>query len=424
VKALKEPKKRLIVCRARLTDVPAETRKKLYAIAVLVKRATNRAWQHWEQQMFSQRADQKLLKFLNDLTEWKKTRSGPKPKPGFYPVSKEWLSQVSLVLKLSYPGLHVRVRSLILNEMQKRIKELPSKKCPTLKLWQAVLLSHESPSRSNDALPIHFDRQNAEIIEESGNLFLQVRIDRLESGDKKNAESILDRFCIYTASGAKRSWYTEQLFLAARGEIPWAGSKIVYKSRKRQWVAMIAVELPLLELLETTDLPATAVQALLSAPEEKCCWLLKLPRKIVRIGSGRSLAWLREKLFYAKRSRRADPMRSPARNGHGRGRCMKAVGKVSGQWDNIAGTLCNQLVARVVKECVLAGVKKLAYKTPGEKCFINAVAAEYGPAWPLYKIREKLARKCLEAGIELQICGDISAATLDTETVSAGSVAE
>jgi hypothetical protein len=194
-KKSRKPKKTIRICRAGLDDMDGPVRRRWYETARLVQQATNFVWQCWQQAMFLAARDVDLRIFLELYRRWKEAgdKTAEKPTIGFQPITAEWSRDTAALLADRWPTLHGRIRTLMLNATTRRILNLPSRRAPSLRLWQAVLLSLERPSCSEFALPIPFDRQNGDIEEGAdGTIYLLVRTERFER-EGKIARSELDR---------------------------------------------------------------------------------------------------------------------------------------------------------------------------------------------------------------------------------------
>ena len=427
----KRRKKRIRVCFLRVEDLSEESRRRLFEAGRQCQEAVNRIWQSWEQAMLAAGRDADLRIFLELYNRWKKRgvdKSDPpklergadlsiflelydqwkdrridtsdRPKLEFAPIDPKWVKRVTATLREEYPGLHSRVVTLLVSAAVRRILSLPSRTCGRLKLWQAVLLSRESPCRSFSILPVPFDAGNASLAErpEDDTVTLGVRIDRFEIPDRVNGGSHLETMRLRIEGRAGKKRYAQWAREAARGERLWAGSQVVYDARKRRWHVALAVEVDPVQPLPILG------QAELTAPAESACWLLASGERQIRIGGGSRVEHLRRRLQASRFGTGSDPFGAPSRTGHGRKRRQQAARAREGKWGRVTKTLNRQAAARIIKELGAWGVTMLDYHVPSGDCLLNTAGKEVGlPAWPIYQFGEFLGQKCEEAGITLRI---------------------
>ncbi len=418
----KKPKKRLIACFLRVEELSADARRRLYQAACEVRDATNAAYLVWYGAMQEEHRADDLRIFLRMLEAWTArdpATRGEKPTLEFTACDPEIARRMNATIRERFPGLHSRVATYACQAVLKKIGHFPSRS-GRLRLWQSILLGRETIPMSVNLLPIPFDNKNAELEETEGELWLGVRVEAREVASRVNRVSQLETMRLVVPSRTKKR-LVGLAVEAARGQRPWAASKLVYDARRRRWSVALVVE---------DDPPppaspyAATETAVLTAPVDACWRLAAGERVLLEIGGGDHVRHLRQRLSRARATASADPMRGPARNGHGRKRARKAAAKLTGYWTSATRTLNYQAIARILRTVRQAGLASLEYRVPDETCLLNTAGRDSGAAWPLYQFREILERKCIEQGIALRISEAKTAPTDGDETVCAASGVE
>ena len=330
---------------------------RLYEVAELVQRATNRVWWLWGQE---------CGKFNKDITAHELQRAykaGEKSDIKLFAMEPGFQSRAAQDLAGLYEQLHSRVATLIVNETVKRIKQTKST-IGAMPLWRACLLNLQNAASANYRHPICFDSQNAKLLADP--LRLEVRIDRFFDGKSTNAKSnpitleLVDRKAKYNASrrasGAKD--YVSPLEKILVGDDKFYGSEIVWQQKKRRWKVVLVVDVP-----EPVPLPDGAV--MIVRPGENRCWETEIPGQspIMLRNSPDRVSYLRKRLLAQKESRN-DESGSSGRVGHGRKHRLRAAEPITGKWERVTRTMTKQIASELCRKALARGVTRVKYEPP------------------------------------------------------------
>lgn len=411
-----------------------EIRKRWFNLSDQVKQFTNRIWREWLCWHTANDSGTKIRLFLNALNAWREREhervrkltetakaekrklgkipkegcdpNDPKPKLELTAIPKELSQLLYERLMTAFPELNTRVRSLLLNIVQKKIKERKSAK-GVLSAWMSILLDHESVPSSTHPLPIPFDTQNCELIpplKEGDNFSLRVRVDRRPEDAKVKAPSTVDDVELRT-KGRKALSQAKIMQRICDGTYKFCGSNLYYKDGK--WFGLISFEIP--SDVEKIVSDETAILR----PAFDHPWTLKIGKaKMWRGGNGRYVAARRHQLLTDRWSRQEGYRHAGSANkGHGRNRALGPIWHLSDAWKNFVKTCNHTLTRDVVRDCVDRGIGTLIYIQPAglkrDTRFLAKAGKVQGrvdsTGWDWHQVANMLAYKCEEAGIQFEI---------------------
>lgn len=384
-----------------------ENHDRLYELAELVQRATNRIWWLWGQECGQQNKD------ITAHELWNAHKRGETSDTKLFAVEPGFQSRASQDVAGLYEDLHSRVSTLLVNETVKRIKQSKST-IGKLPLWRACLLNLQNMASANYRHPIPFDKQNATLTAEGEKLYLSVRLDRFFVEGRSTAKSepiqleLVDRKANRNASrrSLKATTYVSPLERIARGEAEFAGSEIVWQAKQRRWKVVIVVDVP--------DVPTVPDnnRLLIIRPGVDRCWETEIPGEnpiYLRCSPDR-IAYLRKSLWRAKQGRNNHDG-STARVGRGRRRRLRPMMALTGQWERITRTMTQQIAAEIVRKAVTRGVSKVRYEPPQEAVALDlagdAESCQVFP-WPWHVSREIFEREITDSGIAFVSASEFS----------------
>jgi hypothetical protein len=392
MKKSKEEKISVFTIKVAVAHLSADDRKLIVECQNYEQEIINRIWSQWLHESLSVGKDVDLRIFLELYRRWKDAGgTGDRPKPEFVAVEPDFQKRIVQVLHESHPCYNARCVNMTVQRTINCIKN-NSSRVGRLKLWQAVLLGKERLCASEGPIAVPFDSQNGKLEWENGKIFLTVRIDRFEVNGKVNASSQPIRMELLTKRMSNR--FKLLLSQVAQGIRKWKGSKLGYNVKQRQFFAYIVVELDHIQQKVVGGQTAKLV-----ALQEGALWQLEIGEHVLTIGSGRSLAYLRERLHREKEVRERPTFKGNRRYGHSRKRFLRGNDRLVGLWQNKTKTWNGQVVAKIVKELSLADISVVDVVKPTAKSLLNTAGGEYGPLWPTFQFCEILGRKASEAGI-------------------------
>lgn len=415
-KQSKADKPLVLTCMVKADSLSSDSRKIICECQQYEQECVNRIWARWLAESLKSGKDTDLRIFLGLYKLWKDDgKVGPSPKPEFFAVEPDFQKRITAELQEAYPGYNSRCIALTAQRVIGNIKNNASH-TGGLKLWQAVLLSKERLAASDGAIAVPFDSANGSLEWSDGEAWLGLRIDRYEVADRRNAKSNVVSMRLLTGSAKKR--HRILIEQAAQGLRKWRGSKIRYDRKRRAFMVGVVIE---------ADPPKPAIGgttiATLTAPEKDCCWRLTMGDRNVEIGSGRSIAHLRQRLALAKSVCGRPDFPGNGRIGHGRKRLLKGYSRMTGLWENKTRTWNSQAVATILRLCAAEGIGTVRMTNPTNNSVLNTAGGGIGPSWPTFDFQQKLERKAKEVGIVVEFCDGKTEAMGDASTSCDESVA-
>jgi len=382
-----------------------ETTKRWHQLSDQCKGVANCFWETWLVWHVTEQSRKKMIQWLE-----KRKVKGIKA-AGKCPVDvmpKPLNSRINAVCKECYSELHSRVRTLVINTIN---RDLFKHKAATgnLKMHTSILLHNQSVPSSTRAHPIPFDRQNCKLLwPEKGeeNILLQLRIGRIDRGSKPGIgiQETLELRC----KGQRVQSQVAILKRIMRGDYAFRGSSLVYSKAKRKWFAQIAFRMP---IEPRTDLDAKKTAVLLA--RRGWPWTLLTPagRKMPG-GRGRYVAPVRRSLLLQRWDRQGNyRYAGSASKGHGRQRATRDQWQLQKRWRDFTKRAICGWVNIVAEWCIATGCGKLIYIQPhgsqGETRFLHN-AGKVGnrrdsTGWPWFDVGTRLKYVCQKNGIELVI---------------------
>ena len=385
-----------------------QARARWRVIADNCREIVNVIWQQWEAWHVSKGSDIAAQAWLADLRAWheldKKTR-GDKPKLSVKPTPPELLKHIRQVLNRRFPGVHSRVKDLLLQLTVKRMggKDVEGK----YNIWLAVLLNRQGRPNSTHEQPIPFDSANSKPLKRCGekwdNFALQINLTRLPS-DKKASPSIEDSVELK----ARKSGVVI-LERIVSGQYKFCGSSIVYHSGKRKWFALVAYN-------DNQDADGSALDDAKTAtlhPLRDSPWALWVGGRWHWFGGrGLYIAQARKQLLTGRWFRQEGYRHAGSSNkGHGTQRALQGITRLSGGWKNFTKTANHTLTRQIVDYCVANRIGRLVYLQPmGDKRNTRFLATagkvdgrEDSTNWDWAQVATMLAYKCKMAGIHFDL---------------------
>lgn len=405
-----------------------EQHDRLFELAELVQRATNRVWWLWGQECG------KANKDILAHEQWHDHKAGRKNDTKLFAVDPGFQSRASQDLAGLYESLHSRVSTLLVNETVKRIKQSKST-IGKLPLWKACLLNLQNMASANYRHPIPFDRQNASLTQKEQKegppkLTLTLRLDRFFVEGSKKAKSdpivleLIDRKANRNASrrSLKATSYVSPLERIARGEAEFAGSEIVWQAKQRRWKVVIVVDVP--------DVPTVPDnnRILIVRPGVDRCWETEIPGEnpiYLRCSPDR-IAYLRKSLRRAKEARN-NQEGSSARVGRGRKRRLRPVMHLTGTWERITRTMTQQIAAEIARKAIQRGCSKVRYEPPQEAVALDT-AGDFDSCqvfpWPWFATKDIFEREFTDSGLTFVSASEFSSGHKGTKGKRAKKLAD
>jgi len=385
---------------------PKEARLRWRAIADQCREIVNVIWQQWEVWHVQQGNDVAVQEFAASLRAYRNKEIADKPKLEVKCMPPELNKLIRKKITERFPGVHSRVRELLLNITAQRMvgKDVEGK----WNIWVAVLLNRQGRPNATHDQPIPFDRQNTKPLKRVGEKFtnyeLSINLTRLP-GDKKNSPSIED--CVQLKSRGSGAVIMRRI---VDGEYKFCGSSIVYHQGKRKWFALVAyndhvenVENPLLDHTQKAVLH----------PTRQSPWALWVGSRWQWFGGrGQYVASARHRLLTQRWSRQESYRHAGSANkGHGMRRALRPIDKLSNAWKDFCKTANHTLTTQVVNYCVEQGIGHLVYLQPcGDKRGTRFLAMtgkvegrEDSTGWDWSQVATMLAYKCKAVGIHLEV---------------------
>ena len=379
----------------------------------------NFIWEQWLVWHVQNKSAGKIRQYLDALAVWRekgKKDTGTKPKLDLQAVSNDLNKAIYAALAKEFPEVNARVRTLLQNITQKKIKERKATK-GNLSGWMVILLHRESLPSSTKAQPIPFDVANASLLsplEDDGNYRLRMRLDRIERKGKP-ATATLEEVELWS-KGRKMQGQRSILNRVLSGEFKFCGSMLRWDAQNRKWLALVCYQMP--GGVAEIDSDKTAILR----PALKHPWTIRLPSgKRWRQGSGRYIGTVRQQLLTQRWSRQDGYRYAGSSNkGHGRDRALRPIWQLSQRWKDFVKTCNHRLTSEAVKDCVREGVGTLIYFQPvgkkRDKRFLSTAGKvpgrEDSTGWDWHQVGTMLDYKCQEAGVKLivQKCGEAKVA--------------
>ncbi len=385
----------------------SETTRRWRDLSDLCKGVVNCFWETWLVWHVQHQSRQKLKAWLNKRQEEGVRAAGKCPVD---PLPKALGSLVGKTCKEAFPGVHSRVRTLILNTLNRDLRKHKAAN-GSLPGHSAILLHHQSIPSSTRPHPIPFDRQNATIVppeKPGGDFALRCRVTRIQPTGGNRVGSIEDTVTL-RCQGRRVQSQVAILKRIVSGEYSFRGSKLIYSAAKRKWFVQLAYRMPI-EPKRGLDPKRVAV---LSARRNHP-WMLLLPdgkRKWIG-GRGDYVVSIRKSLLM-RRWGQQDNYRHAghANKGHGRKRAQRDGWRLRQAWKHFTDRCCHGWTKQVVDWCLAERCKRLVYLQPeGERAesrFLHNAGKVAGrddsTGWPWFDIGTKLAYKCQQNGIELEV---------------------
>lgn len=373
-----------------------------------MKQLTNRVWQLWELGHVWAGSGEQVVEYLDKLGEWKKTKSGDKPKCPVQAITNEAWNKMYHDLRQHFPDLNTRVVVLAMNILRGKIIGCKSQ-VGNLPGWMAILLNHQGRPSSIHPQPIPFDKANSRIEKRGDEIVCVVRVDRIEVPGKKMATSTESEFVLKAGGRARR--YAAPIRDIAAGSLKFCGSQIVYDKGRRKWFAMIAYE-PAAKTKASLDAERTAY----IRPAKNRPWLFRTGGYTRWLGpSGEFIGHRRRHVLLARWQRQENyRTAAPPSKGHGLNRALASPLKLQRSWNCFAKTVNQTLAFEAATRCVELGIGKIVLFI-GERCgrrgrFLSHAGKVEGrrdaTAWAWFQFSSLLQQKCQEMGIELEIRGE------------------
>lgn len=370
-----------------------------HEISNAVQEMTNAWWRHWEAWHTQHGSSEKLLEFASDLKKWHETKQGEKPKLSLKPIPSELSQSLSKVLGGGWPHIIERTRGLLSQILSKNLtkKDLDGR----WRQWQSILMNRQGRPNCTRSQPIPFDSRTSDIqpIEGEKNYQFKVRLSLVAKG-----KSLTDRCQLFV----KRPNDLGGVVLSriVSGAYKFCGSSIVWNEAKKKWFALITYQMPI-----TPPVAGDGVATFY--PSKSSAWALIHGSRVREFNdAGHVAGHIRQSLNNQKWSRnRKERFKSSNSRGHGRGRAQGWQQKLSKKWVDSVNTINHQVSSDVVKHCQQNGIGLLIYLQPDDERratrFLTNVGKdahrEDATAWDYADMATKLAYKCQEAGIALEV---------------------
>lgn len=368
-------------------------------LAISCKQMTNRLWQIWLCHHANNDSANKLRKHFDDYKRWQETKEGGKPE---WPckVVEEPLTKSSddrsfyRIISREFPCVNARTRGLLTQAWQSRIgkRKAASGNLPG---WVSILFANESLPSFARPQPIPFDHQNAKLIREGKNYYVELRIERLEESGK----SVVER-CQLMLGKRKHLSVRAIVDKCLSGEYTWKGSNLLFDRGK--WYAVIAYEMP-----EKVREELDASKVLIVRPGKRFPWMVRIAGGSFAFGgNGRHVEHARRAID-KERSQRKEHYRWSGHNqkSHGRGRAEAVWTKLSSRWRDFTKRYNNEVSRRVINLAIRKGCGRIIYIQPKDSRrdnrFLSTVGASHKSqmTWDYFQFGTMLSSKCEEEGI-------------------------
>lgn len=379
-----------------------ESRDNWRQLAVDCQRMTNRLWQIWLCHHSNNGSVEKLRNHFDAYKKWKETKQGDKPqwpcKAFENPLtSSAHAKSFYRILSAEFPGVHVRTRGLLTNAWQSKVNTRKAAS-GSLPAWVSILFANESLPSFTRPQPIPFDRDNAELFERDGKIYLRLRIERLSESGKSVVED-----CELILNRRKTASARATVNKIIKGEYVWKGSNLVFDHGK--WYAALSYSMPIKQRPEVD-----VNKVLIVRPGKKSPWRVTLLNGSFRQGGdGRNIEYAR-RAIQRERNERSTHYRWAGSNqkGHGRRRAEEVWTKLSSRWRDKSKRYNNEVTRTLVTLAINLGCGRIIYCQPKDSDRDSRYLSIAGKderskmTWDYSQFGTMLASKCEQEGIEYE----------------------
>jgi len=384
---------------------PKAARERWRTIADDCREIVNVVWQQWECWHVTKGNDVKVREFAEALRAFRnKETKRAKPKLTVNCMPSELSKLIRRKLNDRFPGVHSRVKDLLLQITSKRMtgKDVDGR----WNIWIAVLLNRQGRPNSTHDQPVPFDSSNCKpmtaVDGKFTNYSLRINLTRIPR-ESKAAVSIED-----TVQLKARGSGLSILQRVVSGKYKFCGSSLVYHSGRRKWFALIAYN----DNGESKKRPKAKGMATLH-PTRDSPWALWHNGRYEWFGGRGEYVSNQRKMLLTSRWSRQENYRyaGSANKGHGSDRALAGVTKLSEGWKDFVKTANHNATAAVVKHCVQNGIARLVFLQPmGDKRDSRFLAKagkipgrHDSTGWDWSQVATMLKYKCKDAGVHLEI---------------------
>jgi len=390
------------------TKEDRETEALLWHLSHQIKIMVNLIWRLWMLFHWEAGSEDDLRLWREAYKTWaQEGKKGKKPQCPVACFPPECSKRIRAALTERFPGIHGRVRELVLDRTRKRINKIPAK-TGAFSGWLCILLNEQRPGFSSDPLPIPLDRKNGHLLApqcKSDPWRLVVGLDRVAPRVRSPKTSLRLR-----TWGRRCASERASLEKIVGGEYEFCGSEVVYRPTRREWYAHVMSRQPKEARVEL-DPGRVAVLH----PGRKRIALLRFEGYTWWIGGryGRHVAHTRNAVLIQLWSR-SDGYRkaSTARKGHGRNKGFRFwLNKLRNRWRDFVKTQNNEIAKDLVAFCERHRVGRVVYRQPTEHYRLTRFLGRAGSrprrshayTWDWHQLGKICAEKCTEKGILFEV---------------------
>lgn len=402
----------------RILNGGGERRKVWFDLACDCRTATNAWWRTWESWHHGNGSAAIIKADLRAADEWKnrtvsagkKNVAAERPKWRVQAIPKELANRLYRVVVDAVPNVHVKTAGTL---MQKLNLLCSGRKAASgnLRGWAAILLDREGRPSSTHPHPIPIHHEYLKLVppeEKNGEWRIRFAVERTPR-DGKRSETRWDEVATWT-KGRKYRNVTSILLRIATGELRHHGGSLTYDANKRKWF----LNLTWSSLVEVAKARVDPNMTATLHPAIRHPWTLFLPGggKQWMLGRGDFVARVREQLLAQRWNRQANYRNAgSSTKGHGRGRALLPIDKLSRRWKDFVKRLNHTLTTDAVRVCESLGIGEIVYVQPAgsvrDKRFLSragkVAGREDSTGWDWYQVASMLAYKCKERGIKLVV---------------------
>lgn len=367
-----------------------------------VKRLHNRWLQRWEIEHVCNDSPAKLRAWMQQLRNWhqedKKTR-GPKPKCPVEFCSSEMRKAIYAGLPAEFAGLNSRVIQLALNRLTSTLgkKKSDGSAYPD---WMRCLLNEIGRMSFTRGVPVPFDKANATIAMQDGEVCVTLRVDRIERDGKRGVSTPVT---VRVIAGGKVARYAAPVRqLAEHNPDGLRGAMLLHDPNRGKWFVLFVVTMGKKEFPDTDP--------------DKVCYVRASKRRPLRLrmcgrsqpatGDGYHVAMMRGNLIKQRRSRSQNyHIAGSSTKGHGLNRALKGFTKLSLRWRHFVKLNNATWASRIVERAAKAGCGSIVFFQPSndQGRFLSEAGAIEGletlNSWDWFQLKTLLADKADACGM-------------------------